>query len=149
MAITRKDEALWHRQMKGRMQTVDEKRTRLIGLIKALDKDPALAAGSEAFTVWIGRAQDLLAELFAEEEAIIGLEWMPETEKRMHLIEHDRLLDLFARIGSDPIQREKASALDLCRRLRGEIGNHVARHDLKLRNYAGSDRAPEGALLSP
>lgn len=114
---------------------VNTRRKRVTELIEHLDQDPAHSISDEDFMEKFSRLQVMLAEFFAREEEVIAMIGMPDSEKRQHILEHDRLLDIFHQIYMDSMDHKNTMAVEVFHRIKAEITRHMSDYDARLIPY--------------
>lgn len=115
---------------------LDKKRRSAVGVVTSFAAVPLHSIEAEDFMNWFSRAQVVVAELFAQEEEVIRLIGMPDSEKRRHILEHDRLLGIFNQVYLDSMEHKKTMAYEVFGTLWKEIEKHVKEFDVELRTYA-------------
>lgn len=135
MSEQENSESVWQESMSIGIQSIDARHKDVAELVKSLDVEPDASITAEGFMTGFSKLQVVIAELFAREEEVIRLIGMPESDKRKHIIEHDRLLGIFNQIYFDSMGHKRTVAQEVYNLLRTEISHHMAEFDIRLRDY--------------
>lgn len=119
------------------IRPIDQKRKAALETVELLDVDPMSDITDEQFLTRFTKLQVVVAELFAREEEVIRLIGMPDSEKRRHIMEHDKLLDLFNDIYMKSMDHRKLTAREVYTLFRAAVLDHINGCDVKMRQYVG------------
>jgi hemerythrin len=100
-------------------------------LIDGVPSDPA----SERFSEVMGRLGTQLADHFSNEERLIRSCGMPDEDVDEHLMAHTEILEQYAQIQLDLMSGQAVDSMATFRMIEGWFIDHVATHDLKLKQW--------------
>ena len=121
------------------LDSLEQKRNSVLKAVTFSDADSTKSlVNTEYVMSWFSQAQVIVAELFAREEEVFRLIGLPDSELRRHIVEHNKIIDIFNDVYIDAMAHKQTMAAEVCEKLKVEIHKHFSELDSTLRCDAGN-----------
>jgi hemerythrin len=128
--------SIWDESMCIGIQTYDDQRKDLSGLIELLDKDPKHTNSNENFLGRFHTLQVVVQEYFVREDALMEQMNVPVEVREQHIAEHEAILEMFLNTYFDSMHHKGRTAFEVYWQFRETLKHHFLTCDIKLKDYA-------------
>ena len=128
-----KQDPYWRVLNRVLLESLEHKRNVVLNTVALMGGDSTKqSVDTECFMNWLSKEQVIVAELFAQEENVIRSIGLPDCELSRHIVEHNKILDIFNDVYIDSMAHKRTTMVEVCERLKVGIQKHAAELDSTL-----------------
>ena len=127
--------SIWEDSMRVGLPKFDEERKELTRLIEHLDLSPLHSICSDFFILKFGIFQAAVKAFFEHEEILFRELQVPDSVKKIHIVDHGRILQMLNAVYLDSMNKKNQTAIDTYQHIRNDIKQHISKFGQDLREY--------------
>jgi hemerythrin len=118
--------------MRTGLHRFDEERKELVSIVERLDLSPLHTITSDSFLVEFRNCEAAVKAFCKHEEELFSEFQVPDHIRKVHMADHDRILELLNAVKEDSINRRNQTAIDVYQMIRNKIREHIYKFDQEL-----------------